>query len=636
MAALVACEIAFFTFYLVGSLVAAVRPISAGILFDLPLRLLVGYAAVNTALFVLAWVSPLGIVANFAALLALACVALSATRPVFVRAPVSWTGLWVVGLSLLAATLWCQDSLRPFEIGANTTTVKSWLDSYYHTVHIRIFGAAHGAASIEDFRMVGVPARIYHYAAYLTPALIKQLAEIPSYTAFAGIMVPLGIFFTGLGAYVLVSSFWGGWSGVAACAALLLIPDGAQQGIRNTFMSYHWMAQISPGATVGLAILAIAWLFILRGCLRGNPYQIGLGWLIGAAAVFYKAQFFIANALLLFIAPPLFLRGLKLRLRIPWLLLASAMVIAAIVLTQRIPGLPLIRLDGSTTGRLLTLVNSFADPGPLREFFTAHFRMQHTLLQQLLIGAPYFVFESLGVVALLFPVLAIGLRKRLAPPLLIFPVLLMINFLVMALGLALDNRGIGTPEELQHRPFVWMYFVWLAWVGGAAGWSLGQSRRCAPFAKPVILGLALALMVVPALKGPGIQNIRTMADASNVANPTSLLRAAKFIRTHGQVQDVFQDSSFDRTYLVSALSDRRPFVERMLVRVAHNEQLVAKRTAAVQDFMQLGSPEAVLAAAREMGIRWFLLRPGQSVQWPPAIMTRPAFVAGDTRVFRFD
>jgi hypothetical protein len=52
--------------------------------------------------------------------------------------------------------------------------------------------------------------------------------------------------------------------------------------------------------------------------------------------------------------------------------------------------------------------------------------------------------------------------------------------------------------------------------------------------------------------------------------------------------------------------------------------------------MQLGSPEAVLAAAREMGIRWFLLRPGQSVQWPPAIMTRPAFVAGDTRVFRFD
>jgi hypothetical protein len=514
--------------------------------------------------------------------------------------------------------------------------VKSWLDSYYHAVHIRIFGAAHGAASIEDFRMVGVPARIYHYAAYLTPALIKQVAGIPSYTAYSGIMVPLGIFFTGLGAYVLVSSFWGGWSGVAACAALLLVPDGAQQGIRNTFMSYHWMAQISPGATVGLAILALAWLFVLCGCLRGNLHQIGLGWLIGAAAVFYKAQFFIANALLLVIAPPLFLRGLKLRLRIPWLLLASAIFLVAIVLTQRIPGLPLIRLDGSTTGKLLALVNSFADPGPVRELFTARLRLQHTLVGQLLIGAPYLVLESLGVVALLFVVLAIGLRRRLAPPLLIFPVLLMVNFLVMALGLALDNRGVGTPEELQHRPFVWMYFVWVAWVGGAAGWSLTQSRRWGPFAKPIILGLALALMVVPARQGRGIQNIRTMPEASNVANPTDLIRATEFMRAHGQVQDVFQDSSFDRTYLVSALSDRRPFVERMLVRVAHNEQLVEKRTAVVQSFMQLDSSEAVISAARAMGIRWFLLRPGQIVRWPAAMVGSPAFTSGETRVYRFD
>jgi hypothetical protein len=634
--ALIACEVAFFAFYLVGSLAASWRPLCAGILFDLPLRLLVGYVAVNTALFVLAWVSPFGIVANLGMVLGGALAALVAVRPACVREPVSWSGLWVVGLSLVAATSWCQDSLRPFVPGDGTTTVKTWLDGYYHTVHIRTFGAAHGAASIDDFRMAGVPARLYHYAAYLTPAFVRQAAGIPSFTAFSGIMVPLGIFFTGLGAYVLFSSFWGGWSGVAACAALLLLPDGAQQGMRNTFMSYHWMAQISPGATVGLAVLAVAWLFVLRGCLRGSPHQIGLGWLIGGAAVFYKAQFFIASALLLFLAPPLFLRGLKLRLRIPWLLGATAIYIVAIVLLQRMPGVPLIRLDASTTGRLLALINSFADPGPVREFFTAQLGAKPTLANDLMIGAPYLVAESLGGVALLFVVLAIALRGRLAKPLLLFPLLLMVNFLVMALGLALDTRGVATPEELQHRPFIWVYFVWVAWVGGAAGWALVRSRWLGRFAKPVILGLAVILMVVPAVKGHGIQNIRTMPTVSNVPNSNDLLRATEFMRTHGHAQDLFQDSSFDANYLLAAFSDRRPYVEQMLIRVAHNEQLVARRTSEVQKLMLLATSEAVLSEARRMGIRWFLLRPGQGVNWPAAIVGNPAFTSGTVRVYRFD
>ena len=70
--ALLACEAVFFVFYLVGSLFAGWRALATGVLFDLPLRLLVGYAVVNTALLVLAWLSPLGIMANFGIVLALA------------------------------------------------------------------------------------------------------------------------------------------------------------------------------------------------------------------------------------------------------------------------------------------------------------------------------------------------------------------------------------------------------------------------------------------------------------------------------------------------------------------------------------------------------------------------------------
>jgi hypothetical protein len=78
--ALVACEAAFLAFYLVGSLFAAWAPLAVGALFDLPLRLLMGYAAVNTALLGLAWLSPLGIVANFGVVLLVAAALFAAGR----------------------------------------------------------------------------------------------------------------------------------------------------------------------------------------------------------------------------------------------------------------------------------------------------------------------------------------------------------------------------------------------------------------------------------------------------------------------------------------------------------------------------------------------------------------------------
>ena len=126
--ALVACEAAFLAFYLAGSLFAGWRPLAAGVLFDLPLRLLVGYAAVNTALFVLAYLSPLGIIANFGILLAVAACLFVATRPIRRQSDDS-VGLLVLGMALAAATLWCQDSLRPISVEGNTVVFKPASDT---------------------------------------------------------------------------------------------------------------------------------------------------------------------------------------------------------------------------------------------------------------------------------------------------------------------------------------------------------------------------------------------------------------------------------------------------------------------------------------------------------------------------
>ncbi len=633
--ALLACEAVFLAFYLVGSLVAGWRALAAGVLFELPLRLLVGYAVINTALMMLAWLSPLGIVANFGILFAIAAAIFIAARPAKKQSPDDTVGLLVIGLSLIAATLWCQDSIRPTSLDGNTVVFKPWVDGFYHAVHIRIFGASHGAASIEDFRMVGVAARLYHYGVYFTPAFIKQASGIHSYTAFAGVLAPMGVFFTGLAAYALVGSLWGEWPGFAACAALLLLPDGAQQGMRNTFMSYHWLTQISPSATYGLALLAVAWLFVLRGCTQGNRLQLVAGWLVAGILALYKLHFFIASALLLWLLPPLFFRsGIGRAKRALWSVAAVGVFLLTMVFVRKIPGVPLIRLDGSSVGEILRLVKGFSPPGILREFLESRVGKQSSLLSNLLVGAPFILLAALGLFVPLLGMLALWLRKHTSPLLALFPFLLMANFLAMFFGLALDFRR-STPDELSHRPVMVLYFIVVTWVGGAGALWLVESRRLGRIARPVLIGLAILLLGVPTFFGSGVQRMWAMRMFSSVHVPIGLIRAAEYMHNQGSDRDIVQDSQFDRTYTVAALSERRSYASRTMTIMPYHGDLLEERIATVESFMDLRDAAAVVATAGKLGLRWFLLDPGDRVQWPEDIASRPAFALNGFRLYRF-
>ena len=633
--ALAACEVAFLAFYLMGSLFAAWGPLAAGALFDLPLHLLMGYAAINTALLVLAWLSPLGIVANFGLLFAAAAALFVAARPVRQQRKEDSVGLLVVGLSLAAATLWCQDSLHPISVEGNTVTFKPWIDGFYHAVHLRIFGAGHGASSIEDFRMAGVPARLYHYGAYLTPAFIERASGIRSYPAFAGVLAPMGVFFTGLGAYALVGSFWGRWPGFAAAAALLLLPDGAQQGMQNTFMSYHWLTQISPSASYGLALLALAWLFVLLGCTRGSRLQLVTGWLLAGVLAVYKLHFFIASALLLLLVPALFFRGpLGARRRALWAVSAAALYAATVVIVRRVPGVPAIRFDGSSVREIFALIKQFAQRGALRDFLDGRLGPEHSLLSNLAVGVPYVLLSALGLFAPLLVILAICLRKRTSAVLLLFPLLLVANFLAMFLGLALDLRS-STPDELSHRPVMIVYFVVAAWVGGAAGLLLFESRRLQRFARPVLVCVTVLLLVLPALLGSGVQRMWAMRMFSPVRVPNGLVRAAEYMRDHGDSHDLFQDSQFDRTCAVAALAERSNYAARTLTVMDYNIELLRQRIAFIESFMELRDAAAIVATARQIGLRWFLLDPGDQIAWPAQIAQRPVFELDGYRLYRF-
>jgi hypothetical protein len=256
------------------------------------------------------------------------------------------------------------------------------------------------------------------------------------------------------------------------------------------------------------------------------------------------------------------------------------------------------------------------------------------LASNVLFGVPYVVLTTLGLFAPLLLGLAIVLWRRTAPLYVLFPLLLLANFLVMFFGLALD-MGSSTPDELSHRPLMIVYFFVAAWVGGAAGLMLIESRRLARFAPQGLVGLAAVLLIVPATFGPGVQRMWAMPRISPVRLPVALVRVADYIRDHGSPDEVFQDSVFDQGYAIAALSERRSFVSHTMTTMPYRGDQVAKRSAAVDRLMGLRQAKLIVGTARAYGIRWFVLHRGNKVNWPPELADHPVFRAGPIALYEF-
>jgi hypothetical protein len=113
------------------------------------------------------------------------------------------------------------------------------------------------------------------------------------------------------------------------------------------------------------------------------------------------------------------------------------------------------------------------------------------------------------------------------------------------------------------------------------------------------------------------------------------VRAAEYIRDHGDSRELVQDSQFDRTYAFAALAERRTYASRTLTTIDYHLDLLQQRIAFVERLMELRDAAAISATAQQIGLRWFLLDPGDQIAWPAEIAERPTFELGGYRLYRF-
>jgi hypothetical protein len=536
----------------------------------------------------------------------------------------------VIALGLLAVTLWCRDLLQPIDTSQFSVVIPAWHDVFYQLSQIAAFSGSAGAGTIHDVQMAGSVPHPYHFASFVFPALLVSGAQVSTWTAYASFLVPVGIVLTFLAAHAIAAPVFGVWPASAGALALLLLPDAWQQGFGNPFMAYHWLQQIAPAGAYGVASAALSFLLMIEAC---RSRRIGLmlaSYAFLFATLIFKAQIFVAIAFPLLVFPALFYVGLSIVQRLAIMSILIPIFVGVVRLSQQISSVPVMRMDGSSLAHFSHKVLKVQNKGSVEFVFSQFFAV--TSVKGFVFGI-MLLFITFGIFPFIYGYQLRRLQRTFEPMVWLFPILVVATFVVMATGMAVDDRRLGMPEELLHRPLVWAYFIVVVWTMSAA-YRLIFGDAPPDKGHPFTWGVCILFLMfnVPGDYGSRIQTMTAWKqDFPRLSG--CHVRAALFIKENSLPGDIVQDTGNDPKFILTAFSSRAPFA--IDAGGGRPPKGLAQRLQTLEAVRSAASKDQASALARQLGIQWWVLGPSTTVAWQTDTSRKAAFTCDDYQVFRF-
>lgn len=610
------------------------------------LELLFGFFVFNSLLFVLLLVSPLNVKAGFLILVAFALLLRIVFHSYFQNNEErkNWVPDFLcLIISGIASTLWCADALTPPIDNGTVVSFPIWIDGFLHARVISSIAQVHGLLHLSSTFMEGSHAPIYHYAGYLMTSVMASITHLGAYEMFGSFFLPLGLLLSGFATFALASCFWGVWSGVAATAALLLLPDAFQQGFGNKFLGYHFVQQIGPAGFYGTACAAIAWIFLIEACRSKKYSLVAWGYFFIFITLFYKAHLFVANAYIAMIFPWIFIPGLLKRWRVLYLFFLTSIFIGVVMVSYHFPSVPPLRLDGSGMHQYSQmLLYSCANHDAIRAFFVK------SLITAPLSSPAYEVVMgtmllmcTLGVwVILCGIVFFLLLQRKENKAVLAFPLFMILNYLIMTIGLPYqENSLMGTPEELLHRPLVWVYFAVAVWTGAGLYFLIFGNRPPQQLkARIITVILLLAAFLTPLTFAHHLQRMPVWLNPCGpYVVPSELVAIAHYIRDHSKKEETIQNSENDPKYATTGIAERQchALVTEETQRLEMTEGL-KERLKELEFFKTLSTEEEIRGFLQDYQLSWYILHPETKVSWPSSFQNSFVFQKGGYRLYHFD
>ena len=543
----------------------------------------------------------------------------------------------------LAASLWLREQQPLVTLEGGQAVFNAWSDIFIHVREISAFAQGHGLATIQDIKLAGASAPVYHFASYMMPAALNALTSTTALDSYIAFQLPFGILLAGMAAYVLAAVLLRApWPAVIGAACVFALPDSDQQGFRLHYFAFHFMTQSNLGMLYGLACISVAWIFMIEACRRSRVSGVAIAYVLLAVCLSYKAHLFVANALLMMLYPTVFFARDPNRVRWLWRAAAAfalvALYAAVVSLSQASPRMPTLRYDGSGLGAYVYLLMGGFAEGALKDgFHWLYYGHRPPAIVNAAMGAGLIVVGSFGLWALAAPIAWWKSRRVFDPPVWRFVALIVANYLAMAMLLSLDKRGVGTPEEFVNRPQAWAYFVLVLFIGAAVATHVARRPNASTRRGAVLALLVGGAMLCWVYRGShNLQTFPVWDDHVEYAQfneaPVCLVRAGQYLRGHAAEGDLFQDSRFDVRMIVTALAERQGYVTASTF--GGSADAMTERIEQVTAVQAAANARTLKAWARANRIGWYLMNPEDSVGWDPAFLEQAVFRCDGYRVFR--
>lgn len=538
-------------------------------------------------------------------------------------------GLLALLLCAAATLLWCRELAQVPLLLARDSLMATWTDQFFHGAVISQFGDPR-AAGRQAIGLADVPMPLYHYASYMLPAAFAWPLDLPGLPLATSVWIPIGFLTLCAAVYTLGSALARATGGLAALAALTLLPDAASYGLHNGLFGYYWYVLAVPGASYAVSASLLAIAFLQRWAkTRGlRPLLAGAGLVAGTALIRMHVFLLVLPA---------------------WL--ASAAMLTPFVRRRK---LAFCAAAGSAFALfVLGFYLSFADARlALPQFLDIAHSQQVLLPYASLYGAlaadygpgmaipvgVLLVFPAfLGVFTVLYPVsVLLAHRARGLEAIDFVPLALLVGYLLLMTTAPVPANGDAT--ELTQRPFVVVYAVVAVWtVAGFASWLAPQGRLRSS-------GLRLPLLVIAALSV--IWGVRytdrdwRWAQLHDVA--PGLPQAASFLRSHGRSGDVLAVEGLkpgwvatdDALQLVS-LTGMPAYLTRPYIHVragGRRREAALERHAALARVAEEHRLSAAQMRLRELGVQWYVVAGSTGPRWDVE-RRHAAFVAGTVAVY---
>jgi len=431
--------------------------------FDfLAFKILVGLLLGNCLLFFISLVLPFGLIWDWIILIGLISLLSFSTRRSLkgafaVQCPSEKVLLFLLPL---ITTWWVQQLLQPpYQVGEE---IRFWgsSDVLTHMAQLGVQSRGYGLSAMSDYLMAGAPLHPYHFASYLFPALVAKTQNYDSLVAYSSFLLPVGIFVLGLSAYVMGRNLFGAYAGLVAGIGILLVPDAFQQGFGNLFLGQsYWLMQSIPAMPYGVAACALVFVFLFEGFRTQSWRWVLASYVFVLVVLLYKAHLFVAISWPALILPALFMGHFSKITRTISVVVLSLIFFTSLEVSQLSSSMPTLKLNGAGFTDYTHWLTEIQAPGWIKTMVTLPSVQEHGRAYLKIFAYIVMVLLcSIGIAFLIYPLLSRKLFKEKPIYIGLFPYLVAVIYLVMALGFALETRGIGRPEELQHRPFIWAYF----------------------------------------------------------------------------------------------------------------------------------------------------------------------------------